>query len=87
VSIITTAALMAPLMNPLGLTDPVMRALVVLTIGAGAMTVSHVNDSYFWVVSQFSDLDTRAALKGHTLGSLVLGLSGLVIINVISWVI
>jgi gluconate:H+ symporter, GntP family len=87
VSIITTAALMASLLDPLGLTDPMSRALVVLAIGAGAMTVSHVNDSYFWVVSQFSDLDTRTALKGHTLGSLVLGLTGFVVITLISWVV
>jgi gluconate:H+ symporter, GntP family len=86
VSIITTAALMASLLDPLGLTSPVSRALVVLAIGAGAMTVSHVNDSYFWVVSQFSDLDTRAALRGHTLGSLVLGVTGFAIITIISWI-
>ncbi|MBC8376891.1 MAG: GntP family permease [FCB group bacterium] len=86
VSIITTAALMASLLDPLGLTSPVSRALVVLAIGAGAMTVSHVNDSYFWVVSQFSGLDTRAALRGHTLGSLVLGVTGFTIITLISWI-
>ncbi|MFR1037678.1 MAG: hypothetical protein ACLSE4_02170 [Clostridium sp.] len=30
------------------------------------MTVSHANDSYFWVVSQFSDMDTQDAYKCRT---------------------
>ena len=51
VAIITTAGLMAPLMATLGLDSETARALVVVSIGAGAMVVSHANDSYFWVVT------------------------------------
>ena len=52
-AIITTAALISPLLEPLGLAGEYAKALVVLAIGAGAMTVSHLSDSYFWVVSDF----------------------------------
>jgi len=38
------------------------------------MTVSHVNDSYFWVVSQFSRMDVATAVRAHTLATLMMGL-------------
>jgi GntP family gluconate:H+ symporter len=87
VSIITTAAIMAPLLSSLGLDGDVSKALVVLAIGAGAMTVSHLNDSYYWVVAQFSGMDTATALKGHTLATLFQGLTGIIIIYILSIII
>ncbi|TFG97503.1 MAG: GntP family permease, partial [Calditrichales bacterium] len=86
VSIITTAALVSPLLEPLGMSEPLGRALAVLAIGAGAMTVSHVNDSYFWVVSQFSDLDTATALRSHTLATFFQGLTGILVVMCIAWI-
>ena len=80
VSIITTAAIFAPLLGSFGLEDMTQKALVVLSIGAGAMTVSHVNDSYFWVVAEFSKMDLKTALRGHTLATLFQGITGILII-------
>jgi GntP family gluconate:H+ symporter len=73
VSIITTAGLMAPLLTPLGLDGETARALVVVAIGAGAMVVSHANDSFFWVVTQFSNMSPETGYKLQTLGTLVEG--------------
>jgi GntP family gluconate:H+ symporter len=87
VAIITSAALIVPLLEPLGMTSEVAKALVVLAIGAGAMTVSHVNDSYFWVVSQFSNMNTAIALRSHTLATLFQGITGIVIILILSVII
>ncbi len=70
VAIITTASLMAPLLTVLGLNP----ALTVLAIGAGAMVVSHANDSYFWVVSQFSNMDVPTSYKAYTTATLIEGL-------------
>lgn len=86
VAIITTAALVSPLLEPLGLASPVAKALVVLSIGAGSMTVSHLNDSYFWVVSQFSGMDTGTALRSHTLATLFQGLTGILFITILTWI-
>ncbi|MFA3782227.1 GntP family permease [Melioribacteraceae bacterium 4301-Me] len=80
VALITTAAIMVPLLNMLGLASPIAKALVVLAIGAGSMTVSHLNDSYFWVVSQFSNMDTSIALKTHTTATLLQGITGIIFI-------
>lgn len=85
VAIITTAALVSPLLEPMGLTAPLAKALVVLAIGAGSMTVSHVNDSYFWVVSQFSDMDTATALRCHTMATLFQGIAGIIVIGFMAW--
>jgi len=86
VAIITTAALVSPLLAPMGLTVPLAKALVVLAIGAGSMTVSHLNDSYFWVVSQFSDMDTATALRCHTMATLLQGIAGIIVIAIMFWV-
>lgn len=69
VAIITTAAIMAPMMGVAGL-DP---ALTVVVIGAGSMVVSHANDSYFWVVSQFSNMPVNVAYKIYTTATLMEG--------------
>jgi len=84
VAIITTASLMAPLMAPLGFTSTIAKALVVVAIGAGSMVVSHANDSYFWVVTQFSNMDVKTGYKLQTLGTFLEGLTAAVIVWLIS---
>jgi GntP family gluconate:H+ symporter len=74
VAIITTAGLMAPLLPALGLDGDIAKALVVVAIGAGAMVVSHANDSFFWVVTQFSNMDVKTGYRLQTLGTLFQGL-------------
>jgi len=73
VAIITTSSLIAPMMQAMGLATGWGPVLTVLATGAGAMIVSHANDSYFWVVSKFSGLDVPTAYKVHTSGTLVEG--------------
>lgn len=87
VAIITTAALLSPLLEPLGLSSETGKALAVLAIGAGAMTVSHLNDSYFWVVAQFSDMDAPTALKSQTTATLIQGITGITVIFILHLII
>lgn len=70
----------------MGIDGAVPLALVVMAIGAGAMTVSHVNDSYFWVVTQFSGMKVTDAYKAQTAATLVQGLTALVF-TLLLWVI
>ncbi|NBC66183.1 MAG: GntP family permease [Bacteroidetes bacterium] len=86
VSIITTAAIAAPLLGPLGLESAIGKALVVLAIGAGSLTVSHVNDSYFWVVAKFSEMDTSTALRTHTIATAIMGVTGYLTVQVLAWI-
>ncbi len=78
VAIITTSAILFPILPTLGFDSETGKALMIMAIGAGAMTVSHANDSYFWVVSQFSNMDIKTAYKTHTIASLIQGITGLI---------
>ena len=86
VAITTTASMMGmfndsgSMMNALGFTSPLAAALVVMAIGAGAMTVSHANDSYFWVVTGFGGIKARDGYRTMTLMTLIMGLTAIVLI-------
>lgn len=84
VAMITTAGMMAPLMDTMGFSSPLARVLIVLAIGAGSMVASHANDSYFWVVSQFSDMKTEEAYRCQTGMTAVMGISVVIILFIIS---
>ena len=64
-------------MTTMGFDTPMELALVVMALGGGAMTVSHANDSYFWVVSQFSGIEMKDAYQSYTL---MTGIQGLVVL-------
>lgn len=80
VAIITTASILAPLIGTLGLNP----ALTVVAIGAGSMVVSHANDSYFWVVSQFSNMPVNTAYKIYTTATAIEGTVAFVTCFIIS---
>ena len=84
VAITTTASIVAPLLSVLGFTTPVEIALVVMAIGAGAMTVSHANDSYFWVVTNFGEMQPEEGYKTQTLMTLVIGIAAILEIFILS---
>jgi len=74
VAIIAGASLMAPLLGPLGMDAPLAKALVVVALGSGAMIASHANDSYFWVVTQMSNMSVNQGYRLQTLGTLTIGI-------------
>ncbi|MEI0747136.1 GntP family permease [Brachyspira pulli] len=84
VSMIVTSSMMLPLMGTLGFTSEIQKVLVIMAIGTGAMTVSHANDSYFWVVSQFSNMTPQQAYKCQTGVTLVQGLTTIIIVFILS---
>lgn len=83
VSMITTAGIVAPLMSQMGI-DP---AICVLAIGSGAMCISHTNDSYFWVVSQFSGMDVDVALKNYSVMTGIIGVVSFICTYILSLVV
>ncbi len=86
VALVTTSALVAPLLGQLGLDSEMGRVLTVMAIGAGAMTVSHANDSFFWVVTQFSRMPVSVAYRAQTLATLVQGIAGIITVWLLSLV-
>ncbi|NLD27075.1 MAG: GntP family permease, partial [Acholeplasmataceae bacterium] len=90
VAITTTAAMMGLYADPnsvmaaMGFTTPMAAALVVMAIGAGAMTVSHANDSYFWVVTNMGSMTPEQGYKTQTLGTLIEGIGSIIGILILS---
>ena len=80
VAIITTSTIMYPLLGSFGLDNEVDKIWTILSIGVGSMTVSHTNDSYFWIVSEMTGISAEKALKYHTTGTLIQGIAGIVFI-------
>jgi gluconate:H+ symporter, GntP family len=84
VALIATSALIAPLLSTIGLESLYGKVLAVMATGAGAMTISHANDSYFWVVTQFSGMDVKTGIKTHTTATLIQGLSSIIFIYLLT---
>jgi gluconate:H+ symporter, GntP family len=73
VAAITAAGIVHPILPQLGLIDANAKALAALAVGAGAMTASHVNDEYFWVVTQSAGLRPLRGFATIGLGTLLQG--------------
>lgn len=86
VALVTTSSMLAPLLPALGLDSEMARALVVMAIGAGSMTVSHANDSYFWVVSQFGNMKVDDAYKAQTVSTLIQGVVTITFVTILTFI-
>lgn len=84
VALITAASIVFPMMGSLGFVTEMDKALLVISIGAGSMVVSHANDSFFWVVTQMSGMDIGKGYKLHSLGTLVIGLTSIISVFIIN---
>jgi GntP family gluconate:H+ symporter len=74
VAIITASSIIQPLLPALGLESETGRLLCVLSMGAGSMMISQVNDAYFWVIAEFSGLEVKSMLKVYTVATVFMGL-------------
>lgn len=82
VAMITAAGFLAPTLPELALSAPQI-ALMVLAVAAGASTLSHVNDSGFWLVKEYLGMDEATTLRTWTLMTGILSLVALVVILVL----
>lgn len=51
-----------------------------MAIAAGAMTVSHANDSYFWVVTNFTGMTPQQGYRTQTTVTLLMGVTSIIFI-------
>jgi gluconate:H+ symporter, GntP family len=77
VAVISTAGIIAPLLPALGLDQEQARVFALLSAGAGSMSVSHANDSYFWVIAKFGHVPVEAMLRTYSIITALMGLAGL----------
>ncbi len=84
VAMITTASLVAHLLPSMGLAAGYGPALATLAIASGAMMLSHVNDSYFWVIIQMSNMTVAQGYRLITVASAVAGLTAILMVFLLS---
>ncbi|MCY1719523.1 GntP family permease [Prolixibacteraceae bacterium Z1-6] len=84
VALVATSALIAPLLSGIGLDSLNGKVLAVMATGAGAMTISHANDSFFWVVTQFSGMDVKTGYRTQTTATLIQGIGSMAVVYVLS---
>ena len=82
-SLIIGSSILFPILQSMNISDPWMIALIVASLGSGAMTVSHANDSYFWIVTQSTSLNISEGYKKFTLMTLLQGIASFITIIVI----
>ena len=75
VAIITAASIIAPMLPSLGLDTETGKLFAMLAMGAGSMMISHANDSYFWVISKFSDIHADITLRVYSTATIVMGIT------------
>lgn len=86
VAAVTAAGMVGPMLSPLGLGEANGRALAALAVGAGAMTISHVNDEYFWLVTRSARLSSLRGVATFGTGTLLQGLIAAAILLTIATV-
>ncbi|MGY1724451.1 GntP family permease [Blastococcus sp. SYSU DS0533] len=84
VALTTAAGLIAPVVAASEGLSSVDLALIVIAIAGGATVLSHVNDSGFWLVSRFFQMDEKTTLKTWTVMETLLGTIGFVLALVLS---
>jgi gluconate:H+ symporter, GntP family len=84
VALTTAAGLMAPVVEATDGLSSIDLALIVIAIAGGATVLSHVNDSGFWLVSRFFQMDEKTTLKTWTVMETLLGTIGFVLALVLS---
>lgn len=76
-ALVITSSIMVSITGNFSL-SPLQMAFVISAIGSGAMGVSHANDSFFWVVTKFSDISVKEGYQKFSLLTLILSITGLV---------
>jgi Gnt-I system high-affinity gluconate transporter len=78
---LTTAGIVAPLMQQSNV-DP---NLMVLSIGAGSLMFSHVNDSGFWLFKEYFNLSVKDTIRSWSVMETIVGVMGLLGVLVLNW--
>lgn len=84
VAMITAAGITAPLLAN-NITE-IDKALLVIAIAAGASIMSHVNDSGFWLVSKYLNIDEKQTFRSWSVMTILLSLVGFTSVMILSFI-
>jgi len=84
VAMTTASGIVAPIALATPGTPP---ELLVVATGAGALVLSHVNDSGFWLIKEFFNMTVPQTLKTWTVSETIIGVAGLAFTLLVSLVV
>ncbi|ELR73431.1 Low-affinity gluconate/H+ symporter GntU [Fulvivirga imtechensis AK7] len=85
VAMITAAGITAPLLMGSSFGD-IQKAVLVIAIASGATILSHVNDSGFWLVSQYLGMSEKQTFRSWTVMTTLIAVTGL-IVSLLLWLV
>lgn len=77
---VTTAGIVAPLLAQSGINPNLM----VLSVGAGSLMFSHVNDSGFWLFKEYFNLSIGKTLRTWSLMESIVSVAGLIAVLILN---
>jgi Gnt-I system high-affinity gluconate transporter len=80
---LTTAGIMAPMI----LQSHVNPNLMVLSVGAGSLACSHVNDSGFWLFKEYFNLSIKDTFRSWTVMETIIAVAGLVAVLLLNLIV
>ena len=83
VAMITAAGMTAPVLAQMELSQ-LQLAVIVIAIASGATSLSHVNDSGFWLINRYFGMTEKQTLRVWTTTTGLIGLTGFAITLVLS---
>ncbi|MDZ7717274.1 MAG: gluconate:H+ symporter [Balneolaceae bacterium] len=86
VAMITAAGILSPILISFDVSEP-HKALIVLAIAAGATTLSHVNDSGFWLVNRYFGMSEKDTLKSWTVMETIISVVGFALVFALSFIV
>ncbi|ANH84182.1 gluconate transporter [Niabella ginsenosidivorans] len=84
VAVLTAASIVLPFLPGLHLDGENGRVIAVLAMGAGSMAVSHVNDAYFWVITNFSGQELKQVLRVYSMATVFMAVVGILSVYLLS---
>ncbi len=85
VAVLSAVHILQPFLQKMGVDSTFKTELFLLALGAGSMMISHANDAYFWVVTNFSKINEEQAFKNYTPMSVIMGMSTIAVLWLMSW--
>lgn len=82
VALTTTAALIAPTVSAMPSLSALQLCFIVIAIASGSTACSHVNDSGFWLMSRFLEMDTKTTFKTWSVMETLIGVVGFTLVTI-----
>ena len=83
---LTAAGIVQPMLSDPAVAATISPELMVLSVGAGSLMCSHVNDTGFWMFKEYFGLSLKDTFKTWTLMETIVGIVGLIGVLTLNWI-